>query len=137
MTFALVLLAGTLLAGGLVALVDELAWFEELARQRGLALSAEPLPGTRAYADLLQRLDAVPYVDAVAALWVVERVYLDAWTHALPGAEPYRELVEHWTTPGFAAHVADLQEQAAAPADEQLLHEVLRQEAAFWPQLAT
>ena len=102
-------------------------------RRRGLDLDVAPLPATRAYAALLQRLDAAPYADAVAALWLVERVYLDAWTSALPGAEPFRELVEHWTVPGFAAYVAGLEALAVAPADDALLREVLRAEAAFWP----
>ena len=123
--------AQAVLAGGAVALVEELDWFEELAARRGLDLDAEPLPATRDYAELLQRLDAAPYADAVAALWVVERAYLDAWTSALPGAEPYRELVEHWTTPGFRGYVEAL-EALTAEADERLLADVLAAEAAFW-----
>lgn len=125
--------AQEVLAAGLVALVEELDWFDDLAARRGLDLAVEPLPATRAYADLLQRLDAAPYADAVAALWVLERVYLDAWSSAQPGAAPYRELVEHWTVPGFAGYVAALEELAAEPADPELLVEVLRLEAAFWP----
>ncbi|MCA1712321.1 MAG: TenA family transcriptional regulator [Actinobacteria bacterium] len=123
--------AQAVLAGGAVALVEELAWFEQLAEQRGLDLDADPLPATRGYADLLQRMDAAPYADAVAALWVVEKAYLDAWTSALPGAAAYRELVEHWTSPGFAEYVQAL-ERLTGPADEALLTDVLRQEAAFW-----
>ncbi len=121
-----------LLAGGVVALVDELAWFDDLAARRGLDLGAAPLSATLAYRALLDRFDAAPYADAVAALWVVERVYLDAWTGTLPGAPVHRELVEHWTVPAFAAYVAGLEELATGPADEQLLHAVLVQEAAFW-----
>ena len=126
--------AQTVLAGGCAALVDELAWFDRLAAERDLDLAVEPVAETRAYAALLARLDEVPYPAAVAALWVVERVYLDAWTAALPGAPAYADLVEHWTTPGFAAYVGaleELAEQAGAP-DLELLAEVLRAEAAFW-----
>ncbi|MCU1692279.1 MAG: putative transcription activator [Frankiales bacterium] len=124
--------AQAVLAGGVVALVEELAWFDDLAARRGLPLDVAPAPATARYADLLQRLDAAPYADAVAALWLLERVYLDAWTHAAPGAGPYRELVEHWTVPGFASYVAAL--EALVPgADPALLHEVLVLEAAFWP----
>ena len=122
------------LAGGAVALVEELDWFEQLAGRRGLDLAAEPLPATLAYRDLLQRLDAAEYADAVGCLEVVERVYLEAWRSALPGAPAYAELVEHWTTPGFAAYVDGLSaasQRAGAP-DEELVAEVLRQEAAFW-----
>lgn len=125
--------AQAVLAGGVVALVEELDWFDGLASRRGLDLAADPLPATEAYAALLDRLDAAPYAVAVTCLWAVERVYLDAWTSALPGAPEHRELVEHWTTPGFRDYVdglAALAEQAGA--DGQLLPEVLRAEEAFW-----
>jgi len=121
-----------LLAGGVVALVDELAWFDRLAARRSPKLGSAPLPATLAYRDLLVRLDAAPYADALAVLWVIERVYLDAWTAALPGAPAHRELVGHWTAPAFAAYVAGLEQLASAPADTGLLCEVLTQEAAFW-----
>ena len=126
--------AQAVLAAGVVALVEELDWFDQLAAGRGLDLGAPPLEATKDYAALLARLDAAPYADAVGALWVVERVYLDAWSAALPGAEGFAELVEHWTTAGFAAYVAALQtlsEQAGAP-DDALVAKVLDQEAAFW-----
>jgi formylaminopyrimidine deformylase / aminopyrimidine aminohydrolase len=126
--------AQRVLAGGALALVDELDWFQRLARARGLDLSAAPRPVTTAYAALLDRLDAAPYADAVGCLWVVERVYLDAWSGAAPGAAGYAELVEHWTTPGFAAYVdalAAASDRAGAP-DGALVDEVLRLEAAFW-----
>ena len=122
------------LAGGAVALVEELDWFERLAADRGLDLAAAPLPATLAYRDLLSRLAAAPYADALGCLHVVERVYLEAWRSALPGAPAYAPLVEHWTTPGFAAYVDGLaaaSARAGAP-DEGLVAQVLRQEAAFW-----
>ncbi len=123
--------AQAVLAGGCVALVEELAWFDGLAAGRGLDEGATPLPATVAYAALLDRLDAAPFPDAVRCLWALEKTYLDAWTRALPGAEPYRELVGHWTTPGFRAYVEAL---GALPAgtDDALLAEVLQAETAFW-----
>ena len=126
--------AQPVLAGGVVALVEELAWFDRLAADRGLPPAATPRAATRGYASLLERLDEAPYADAVACLWVVERVYLDAWTSALPGADLFRELVEHWTTPAFAVYVAALGALAddAGSSDDALLLEVLHQEADFW-----
>ncbi len=117
-----------------MALVEELDWFEGLAADRGLNLGVPPLAATRDYAALLSRLDAAPYDDAVGGLWVIERVYLDAWSSTLPGADGVAELVEHWTTPGFAAYVAALQalSEQAGPPDEALVVQVLDQEAAFW-----
>jgi thiaminase/transcriptional activator TenA len=126
--------AQAVLAGGAVALVDELAWFEGLADERGLDLAAAARPATRAYAALLRRLDGASFADAIACLWVVERVYLDAWSSARPGAGDTAPLVEHWTSPGFATYVQALEDLAAGAGepDEVLLVEVLQHEAAFW-----
>ena len=126
--------AQAVLAGGAVALVEELAWFEELAGRRGLDLAAPRLPATAAYAALLERLDAAAVPAAVTALWAVERVYLDAWTAAAPGAPEYAGYVEHWTAPAFAGYVDGL----AAAADDlggrhdDVVLEVLDAEVAFW-----
>jgi len=126
--------AQAVLAAGAVALVEELDWFEGLAAGRGLDLGAPALSATRDYAALLSQLDAAPYADAVGGLWVIERVYLDAWSSALPGSDGFAELVEHWTTPGFASYVTALQglSEQAGPPDEALVVQVLDQEAAFW-----
>lgn len=123
--------AQAVLAAGCVALVEELAWFEEHARRLGLRLDAPPLPATAAYAELLERLDAAEPPAALTALWAIERAYLDAWSSALPAAEPYREFVEHWTSDGFRAYVAALEALAGEGAEEELLA-VLRVEHAFW-----
>jgi formylaminopyrimidine deformylase / aminopyrimidine aminohydrolase len=131
--------AQRVLAAGLVALVAELDWFEERATDRGLRLDAPRLPATQAYAALLDRLDAVAPGPAVAALWVLERVYLDAWSSAAPAAGPYGPFVEHWTTPEFTAYVAGLERAAdvllgdAVPEGlDGLVGEVLAAETAFW-----
>ena len=125
--------AQAVLAGGCVALVEELGWFEQLADRRGLDLAAAPLAATREYADLLDRLDSTSFAEAVRCLWVLERVYLDAWASAAPAAGEFAELVEHWTTPGFRSYVDALEELAADGGEaEQLVAAVLRQETAFW-----
>nr|WP_204264275.1 TenA family transcriptional regulator [Geodermatophilus normandii] len=127
------------LAGGCVALVGELDWFTRVAAARGLDLDAPQLPATIAYGDLLYRLDAADVGTALAALWTIERTYLDAWSAALPGAGQYRAFVEHWTAPGFASYVAALETAAdhaavdqAAPGDDGVLLEVVAAETAFW-----
>lgn len=131
--------AQRVLAGGAVVAVDELGWFEQQASARGLDLAARPLPATRGYAALLQRLDEAPYPVAVAALWVMERVYLKSWTHAASGDGPYREFIEHWTTPEFVDYVKALQalvEQQRDPGSatqiRAVCEEVLVQERLFW-----
>jgi thiaminase/transcriptional activator TenA len=127
------------LADGCVALVQELDWFGRVADERGLDLAAPQLPATIAYGDLLYRLDAADVGTALTALWAVERAYLDAWSGARPGGEPYRPFVAHWTTPGFAGYVAALEAAAddnavddAAPADDAVFLEVAAAEADFW-----
>jgi thiaminase/transcriptional activator TenA len=134
--------AQAVLAAGLAGLVAELDWFEEQAAARGLRLDAPPLPATEAYARLLDRLDAVPPPAALVALWVLERVYLEAWSSAAPGAAPYAPFVEHWTLPAFAGYVADLEraadlllcdgEPTELEALDGLVAEVLAAETAFW-----
>jgi len=132
--------AQAVLAGGTVALVDELAWFEEQAAARRLDLGAPAMPATAAYAALLGRLDDADVAVALAALWALERVYLDAWSFAAPGAPAYQELVAHWTTPQFAAYV-DALEQAADDAVgtgrggsdlDAVVAEVVDAESRFW-----
>ncbi len=123
--------AQAVLAGGCVALVAELDWFTRVAADRGLDLGAPRLPATVAYGELLDRLDAADVPTALTALWTMERTYLDAWSAALPGAEPYREFVEHWTVPGFASYVAEL-EAVAGGAPDDLFLEVVAAETAFW-----
>lgn len=126
--------AQAVLAGGAVALVEELAWFEELAGRRGLDLGAPPLPATVAYRELLERLDAADVPAALTALWAVERVYLDAWTAAAPGAPEYAGYVAHWTAPGFAGYVDGLAAAADALGSrhDDVVLEVLDAEVAFW-----
>jgi formylaminopyrimidine deformylase / aminopyrimidine aminohydrolase len=127
--------AQAVLAGGLVALVDELAWFEQQAAVRGLDLGTPALPATAAYARLLGRLDAADVGTALTALWTIERTYLDAWSHARPGAPDYRGFVEHWTMPGFADYVAGLETAAdgvPAPDAEAVFTEVVAAEVGFW-----
>ena len=134
--------AQAVLAGGLVALVEELTWFEELATTRRLRLDVPRLPATTAYATLLDRLDAADPGVALTALWAIERVYLDAWSFAAPGAPAYRAFVEHWTTPQFRAYVDALRRaadcaatdgvDAVATEDDAIATEILEAECAFW-----
>lgn len=132
--------AQAVLAGGAVALVDELAWFEQRAAARRLDLDAASLAATDAYATLLERLAGGDVGVALVGLWAIERSYLDAWCYAAPGAPAYRQFVEHWTTAQFASYVAALESiadaAAGAAADGSQLSavflEVVEAEAGFW-----
>jgi thiaminase/transcriptional activator TenA len=66
-----------LLAGGVVATVGELGWFEEMAARRGLALDAAMHPATRAYCDFLLALTYSGYPAQITAIWALERTYLE------------------------------------------------------------
>jgi thiaminase/transcriptional activator TenA len=105
-----------LLAGGVVAAVGELSWFEEMAARRGVALDAATHPANRAYCDFLLALTYAAYPVQITAIWALERTYLEGWEAGRPGAQPYREFVERWTTDGFRSHVGNLQ----AAVDRQL-----------------
>lgn len=124
--------AQRVLAAGALALVDELAWFDEQGKRFGLNLEGEPLPATRAYRALLKQLDGEPFEAAITALWALERVYLDAWSFAEPAAAPYTAFVSHWTSPEFRAYVEEL-EVFADPSRGEIVEAVLEAEAAFWP----
>ena len=125
--------AQAVLAGGCVALVAELDWFEVQAARRGIDLEQPALPATLAYGGLLIRLDAAPYEAAVTALWVLERVYLLAWASATSNnTSPFGEFVEHWTAPGFAGYVEALGELAIMDGHDDLMGDVLSHEVAFW-----
>jgi thiaminase/transcriptional activator TenA len=123
--------AQPVLATGAAALVDELAWFEWLAEERGLDLGAPAQPATLAYRRLLERLDGAGSADAMTALWALEKAYLDAWRFAAPGAQEYREVVGHWTAPAFAGYVDGLAAACSSLAGP-LVDEVLAHEIAFW-----
>ncbi len=98
-----------LLAAGVQAMVAELDWFEQKAAERELNLGAPLHPTARAYVDYLYALCDRPYSVQLTALWALERAYLDAWRGARPGAEAFREFVEHWTNDAFATYVAALE----------------------------
>lgn len=124
--------AHSVLAGGCVALVDELDWFDKKAAQRGLDVAAPALPATLAYRDLLTRLDGLPADAALTALWVIERVYLLAWSHAASDDSPFTEFIEHWTVPEFADYVDGLGTLAQPDSHPDLVADVLAHEIAFW-----
>jgi thiaminase/transcriptional activator TenA len=130
------------LSAGVKAGVDELAWFAQTARTRGVTLQTPVHLTCRAYVNFLYALTYDRYVVQITAVWAIERAYLDAWTTARGGEDTYGEFVEHWTNPAFQAYVTDLEgaahhalvaatsleNQAAAEA----FRSVARYEAAFW-----
>lgn len=129
--------AQSTLAAGCAALVDELDWFDRQAAHRGIDMSRPALPATLAYRTLLARLDAAPYDAALTALWVIEEVYLRAWTTAKSDSSPYGEFITHWTDPGFAAYVEALRGLATPERHADVVAEILTLEVEFWDMALT
>lgn len=123
---------------GMQAMVAELAWFEEKAREGSLDLEAPIHPTARAYLDYLQALTYRSYPVQLTALWALERAYLEAWRTALPGAPAYREFVEHWTHPDYAAWLDQLEAAAdraladGGDAEREAFRWIARYERDFW-----
>jgi thiaminase len=130
-------IAQAVLAPGCVALVAELDWFRVQATRRSLDLDQPALPATVAYRDLLTRLDSQPFAESVTALWVLERVYEQAWSAAASPTSPFAEFIEHWTSPEFSRYVSALGELATPTGQEELINEVLTHEVAFWDMALT
>jgi formylaminopyrimidine deformylase / aminopyrimidine aminohydrolase len=124
--------AQSVIAGGCIALVEELDWFDVQATRRGIDPNQPALPATLAYRKLLQRMDSAAYAAAVTALWALERVYLLGWTSARSTTSPFGEFIEHWSDPGFAQYVDALGELATAGEHDDLVADVLSHEVAFW-----
>jgi formylaminopyrimidine deformylase / aminopyrimidine aminohydrolase len=100
-----------------------------------------PMRATRDYQALLSELDEERYARAVVGLWVLERVYLEAWRYAASYGRtgPYAAAVAHWTDTAFASSVTALEELAEAAlaqetddAVEDVVGAVLAHELAFW-----
>jgi thiaminase/transcriptional activator TenA len=120
-----------LLAGGVVATVEELGWFEEMAARRGTALDAPMHPTTRAYCDFLLALTYSAYPAQITAIWALERAYLESWEGARPGAQPYRAFVERWTTDAFRSYVGNLQAAVDRQLEAPVAEEAREAEDAF------
>lgn len=127
--------AHRVLIQGLVALDNELEWFETHAGRRGISLAGPPHPVCRAYLDFLMRnAYTQPWPVLAAILFGVEASYLAAWS-ALAPAGPYAEFIERWSNPSFVAYVSRLAELAARYPHsdaQQAFDQVLVYERDFW-----
>jgi thiaminase len=135
--------AQPVLAGGVVGLLSELDWFDETALTLGLPATAPAHATTLRYRELLARLDTDSYASALVGLWVLERIYLEAWRYAarVGRSDRYLAAIEHWTDPAFAAYVTALEAAADEALDDptadfpgvrQVVRDVLEHEIAFW-----
>ena len=104
------------LLGGLVALKDELLWFQAKATERELDLEAPRQATCQQYCDFMAGLVVEPYPVQATALWAIEYAYNQGWQLPGPMVEPYTEFADRWGNPGFTDYVKVL----AAQADEVL-----------------
>ncbi len=123
------------LLGGLVALDNELDWFEAHARRLGIALDVPPHRACRRYTDFLIRsAHTEPFPVLLAVLFGVEVSYLAAWS-ALRPTGPYAEFIARWSSPAFADYVTALgghAERYPHPSQQEYFNLVLQHERDFW-----
>lgn len=100
------------LLGGMVALKDELLWFQAKALERQLVLDVPQQPACLNYCTYMKQLADTPYAVQATALWAIELAYNQGWQ--LPGTmtPPYDEFADRWGNPAFTAYVAQLEHQA-------------------------
>jgi thiaminase/transcriptional activator TenA len=124
-----------LLIRGLLALDQEMDWFETVAANRSLDLNAARHPVCRRYVDFLSAAAySNPFQVLLAILYGVEVSYLVAWSSLGPEG-PYAEFIQRWSNDRFEAYVRDLlavSDQHQHPDQQQHFNEVLRHEADFW-----
>ncbi|MEO1593074.1 MAG: TenA family transcriptional regulator, partial [Cyanobacteria bacterium J06632_22] len=100
------------LLGGMVALKDELLWFQSKAAERSLDLNTARQPICQTYCEFMQALAPQPYAVQATAFWAIELAYNQGWQRHSPMPAPYAEFAERWGNPGFTAYVHQLAQQA-------------------------
>ena len=127
------------LIAGLVALDNELAWFERHAARLGVDLEVRSHPTCQGYCDLLMRSAySHPLPILLAMLYGVEVSYLAAWS-ALEPKGPHAEFIQRWSSPDFAGYVDSLRTLAVRyPHDgaQEQFNRVLAAERDFWQMAA-
>lgn len=98
--------------GGLMAIKDELHWFQTKAAERNLDLSTSRQATCQQYCDFMASLATMPYQVQAIAFWAIECAYNQAWQLPGPMPAPYAEFAERWGNPGFTDYVDRLAEQA-------------------------
>lgn len=100
------------LLSGLIALKEELLWFEAKATERGLDLHVPRQLTCQRYCEFLASLGVAPYPIQATALWAIEYAYNQGWQLPGPMAAPYDEFADRWGNPGFTDYVTILAHQA-------------------------
>lgn len=130
------------LLGGMVAIKDELLWFEAKAAERSLDLSTEPQATCRRYCQFMQALSIQSYAVQSTAFWAIELAYNQGWQRHSPMPEPYTEFADRWGNSGFTDYVKVLAQQADSAltsatdveqrAAEKIFLDIAQLEQDFW-----
>jgi thiaminase/transcriptional activator TenA len=135
--------AREVLAGGLAALVPELALFEAAAAERELDLAVEPSLLNLGYSSYLAVSARAGWPVGITVLWAVEKAYYDAWASVRDTTGPdtqYAGFIANWSSPEFAAYVEQLGvlvDREELTSDLTLAFDrVVRFELAFWDLVA-
>jgi formylaminopyrimidine deformylase / aminopyrimidine aminohydrolase len=135
------------LLSGLMALKDELLWFQNQATERQLNLETERQPTCIEYCNFMASLVLAPYAVQSTAFWAIEYAYNQGWQ--LPGhmVPPYDEFANRWGNSAFTSYVDVLKQQAdeslaTASLDihqqaEAAFLEVAQLEKSFWQMAYT
>ena len=120
---------------GLVAMDQELDWFEMNSEYLNCDLETPAHPAGHHYTDfLIASAYEKPFQILLAILYGVEVSYLFAWS-SLKAEGPYEEFIARWSNENFRAYVKGLHQLTIRhphPGAEEAFNEVLRHEREFW-----
>lgn len=100
------------LLGGIIALKDELLWFQAKATERQLDLNQPLQPTCKTYCQYMAGLAQQPYPVKAVAFWAIELAYNQGWQGHSPMPDPCTEFADRWGNADFTAYVELLAEQA-------------------------
>ena len=101
-----------ILLSGIIALKDELTWFQAKATERNLSLDQSLQPTCKTYCQFMAELAQQPYAIKATGFWAIELAYNQGWQVHSPMPEPYTEFADRWGNPGFTDYVKLLAQQA-------------------------
>ena len=101
-----------ILLSGIIALKDELTWFQAKATERNLSLAQPLQPTCKTYCQFMAELAQQPYPVKATGFWAIELAYNQGWQCHSPMPEPYAEFADRWGNPGFTDYVKLLADQA-------------------------
>jgi nuclear transport factor 2 (NTF2) superfamily protein/thiaminase len=133
------------LQGGVTVVSQELVWFQTMAKDRGVDLNVASMTQMENYAQFMIAMGAESYAYQLVVLYLVEKVYLEAWCHVeSKGGEsgPYAKFAKQWSGAEFRSYVDKLGKMALAASGpftpawaekvQSLFIQVMQLENGFW-----